>query len=220
MPVRTWIVAIGSAALLSGCFYVNTSQAPMVTTYPITEQQKMQAAHHWDVLAQHEAQQILSNPSLRDRSLFISANRQATPFARGFDELLISQLVSGGAAVRTDPINAAQIGYTVQVVKHRDRDFIRQPRGTWTALTTGVAVATLPINQWREPALALIPAAGLIDAFSGNWAALSNEEVIITTQVTDNNRILYSSSNIYYINAGDDDHYESGATHIPVTNRW
>ncbi|GAB2800119.1 hypothetical protein GCM10027040_29590 [Halomonas shantousis] len=211
---------MSAATLLSGCFYVNTSQVPMATTYPITEQQKMQAAHHWDVLAQHEAQQILTRPSLRDRPLFVAGNTQTTPFANGFDDLLISRLVSSGAIVRTDPLNAAQVHYSVQVVKHKDRGYIRESPGTWTALSTGIAVATLPINHWNEPALALIPAAGIVDLFSGNWTELSHEEVIITTQVTDNNRILYSSSNIYYINAGDDDHYESGTKTIPVTNRW
>lgn len=222
MSYRIPLVILGTA-LLGGCFNVNTSQVPQPITYPYTEQQKMQAAYHWQVLAEHEAQQILDNARLDGRALFIAGGMQHTPFAQGFDALLTSQLVSQGAIVRTDPINTAQVDTRVQVVTHKDRGYIRAPRGAWTTLAGGVAVATLPLNNWSEPALALIPAAAAVDLFSGSWTSLSNTEIVVTTQVTDNNRILYSSSNIYYINAGDEDHYSNEAilsTPIPLTNRW
>ena len=35
-----------------------TSQIPVPTNYPYTEQQKMQAAHHWDVLAADVVEQL------------------------------------------------------------------------------------------------------------------------------------------------------------------
>lgn len=217
------LIAALSAALLSGCFNVNTSQAPLASTYPISEQQKMQAAHHWRVLATHEAKQMLRNPRLAGEVLFVSGEEQASAFAQGFHSLLTSQLVSNGAYVSTNPINTARVDYRVQVVEHKDRGYIRAPQGAWTALATGIAVATIPFNHWSEPALALIPAAGLVDAFSGNWVEPSNKEVIITTQATDGDRILYSSSNIYYINAGDSGHYRDGAGSlktISITDRW
>lgn len=51
--------------------------------------------------------------------------------------------------------------------------------------------------------------------------------MIITTQVIENQRIIYSSSNLYYINAGDRRQYAppSGPAKpllpiLPVTNRW
>ncbi|SDL02051.1 hypothetical protein SAMN05661010_00776 [Modicisalibacter muralis] len=222
MLYRLFIVAL-SAVLLSGCFNVNTSQAPLASTYPLSEQQKMQAAHHWRVLATHEAKQMLHNPHLTGKVLFVSGEEEGSSFAQGFHSLLTSQLVSNGAYVSTNPINTARIDYRVQVVKHRDREYVRAPQGAWTALAAGIAVATIPFNHWSEPALALIPAAGLVDAFSGNWVAPSNKEVIITTQAIDGDRILYSSSNIYYINAGDSDHYRDGADSlktISITDRW
>ncbi|MDW5375703.1 hypothetical protein R6258_02110 [Halomonas sp. HP20-15] len=221
MVRKLLLTGLSSSLLLSGCFAANTSQAPMAKTYPYSEQQKMQAAHHWDVLAEYEAAGILRSSALRGRSLFLNPTHGESPFARSFDDLLTSQLVSNGALVRTDPINAAQIDYRVQVVEHKGRDFIREPMGTWTALSAGIAVATWPVNHWSEPALALIPAAALVDAFSGSWESVSPQEVIITTQVSENNRILYSSSNIYYINAGDADHYRNDASRLlPVTDAW
>lgn len=219
MVRRLLFASAGSALLLSGCFTVNTTQAPMATTYPYSEQQTMQAAHHWDVLAEYEAAGMLRSAALRGKSLFINGNDENSTFARSFQDLLTSQLVSNGALVRTDPVNAARVDYRVQLVKHTDRDYIRAPQGTWTALASGIAVATIPVNHWSEPALALIPGAALVDLFSGSWESISDHEVVITTQVTDNGRILYSSSNIYYINGGDAGQYASSKP-LPVTDTW
>jgi hypothetical protein len=229
-------VSLGLASLmLSGCFYANTSQAPIATTYPYTEQQRMQAAHHWDVLARHEATSILQRERVRNRDLHISEPDDEAPhaysggeFGRGFRALLTSELVSRGANLTTVPTaNSANITFDVEVVEHRDRGFIRPPVGAFTALTAGIAVATIPYNQWAEPALGLIPAAMLADTTSGSWTHTGDEEIIVTTQIIDGERILYSSSNIYYINAGDRRQY---APHrvpqapttpsVPLTDTW
>ncbi|MBZ9556971.1 MULTISPECIES: hypothetical protein [Modicisalibacter] len=219
MVRRLLFASAGSAWLLSGCFAVNTSQAPMATTYPYSEQRTMQAAHHWDVLAEYEAAGMLRSRALRGKSLFINATGENSTFARSFQDLLTSQLVANGALVRTDPINAAQVNYRVRLVEHTDRDVVRAPQGMWTALASGIAVATMPINHWGEPTLALIPGAALVDLFSGSWERLSNQEIVITTQVTEDGRILYSSSHIYYINGGDAGQYAASKP-LPVTDSW
>jgi len=217
-------IGIGST-LLAGCFATNTSQAPIATTYPLTKQQKMQAAHHWNVLAQHEASQLLAAPVLQNKVLYVENSDQYTPFNEAFSSLLTSQLVAGGGRVQTDDILATRINYKVQLVKHRGRDTIRPPQGALTALAAGIAVATIPYNQWEEPALALLPLAGAADLFSGSWTSETNQEVVITTQAIQGNQILYSSSNIYYINDGDSNLYANGwfksvPKTITVTDRW
>ncbi|MBP0047800.1 hypothetical protein H9C73_03550 [Marinobacterium sp. AK62] len=215
------ILGVGST-LLAGCFATNTSQAPIATTYPISEQQKMQAAHHWDVLAQHQAEQLVQK--FPGKALYIQSSKQPTPFSSAFDNLLTSQLVSAGAVVKTSPELAAKVSYKVQVVEHKDRGFVRAPQGAYTALAAGVAVATIPFNHWSEPALALIPAAGVADLFSGNVTSESGQEVVITTQVQQSGQVLYSNSSIYYINPGDNDHYKAKAAPntkpVNVSNEW
>lgn len=227
---------IGLASLvLSGCFYANTSQAPIATTYPYSEQQRMQAAQHWEVLAQHEAAGILRSERVRFRDLHIPAQEHTSvsayyggEFERGFRTLLTSELVSRGGSVMTHPsTGGATVQVDVEVVEHRDRGYIRPPFGAYTALAGGVTVASMALGNWSEPALALIPAAMVADTTSGSWTYEGKEEVIITTQIVDNDRILYSSSNIYYINAGDRRHY---APHrvpqapvtptVSITNTW
>lgn len=220
---KVCLLGIGST-LLSGCFNVHTSQAPIATTYPITNQQKMQAAHHWNVLAEHEAAQLVAAPILKDMSLYIAGSADNTPFTTTFSDLLTSELVNKGARVQLDDTNAVDVSYKVHVIKHKDRDAIRAPEGALTALAAGIAVATVPYNHWEEPALALIPLAALGDLFSGSWTSETDQEVVITTQATLGNQVLYSSSNIYYINGGDSDHYKKAsampARTLDVTDKW
>ncbi|GGC90194.1 hypothetical protein GCM10011382_20640 [Vreelandella lutescens] len=215
LPIAHFLrpVGLGLASLmLSGCFYASTSQAPIATTYPYTEQQRMQAAQHWEVLAQHEAAGILGSERVRFRDLHIAAPEHEQygsyysggEFERGFRTLLTSELVSRGGSVTTQPrANGALIQIDVEVVAHRDRGYTRPPFGAYTALASGIAVASIPLGNWSEPALALIPAAMVADTTSGSWTPKGNEEIIITTQIVEQDQILYSSSNIYYINAGD-----------------
>lgn len=220
--IRTATVAFIGSIALTGCFNVNTSQAPIATTYAYSEQQKMQAAHHWNVLASHEAEQILQNQRISDKPFHIKNDSSTSPFNKAFNSLLTSQLVSRNANVTLSSHNSLLVDYDVQIVEHSDRGAIRPPQGALTALAIGIAVATVPYNNWTEPSLALIPAAGLADVFSGSWTSETDYEVIITTQVIDSNRVLHSTSNIYYINGGDKNHYKTAtpAREINLTNSW
>lgn len=204
----TKIIVLGATACaLTGCFQANTSQSPLPATYPVTQQQKMQAAHHWDVLAEHEAKLITGSLGAANIPLHVNGGDASQIFYKGYTNLLTSQLVQNGATVLTTPGGAAQVSFDVDVVKHTDKDSTRSPAGSWTLLTAGVAVAAHAVDKWSTPAKLLIPAAVGADIFSGNWVKESNVEVIITTKVTNQNRILHSSSNIYYINGGDASHY-------------
>lgn len=214
--------------VLSGCFYTNAAQVPMAKTYPYSEQQRMQAAHHWQVLAEYEATGILQQPHLRATPLYLPkhTDHPRGEFARGYRSLLTSELVSGGAIVQKEPGGAATVDFDVEVINHSDRGFIRPYPGTMTlaALATGISVLVAPSSN---AALALIPPVAGADVTSGSWTSVSQEEVIITTKITDNERVLYSSSNIYYINQGDRRHYDPPRApkpkpipRIPLDNQW
>jgi hypothetical protein len=214
------MIACGACiVLLPACYAINTSQAPLTTTYPLTEQQKMQAAHHWDVLAEHEAKLISQAASTYSTALFVDGGGDATDFDKSFKNLLTSQLVKNGSIVKTSPSNASVVTYDVDVVEHKDQDLKRAPVGSWTLLTGGVAVVAHAARKWSEPVKLLIPAAIGADAFSGNWVRQTNFEIVVTTRITTRDQITHSSSNIYYINGGDFDHYAqtSTSTTIKVT---
>ena len=204
------IAILGAMALvLPGCFYAHTSQAPIATTYPISEQQKMQAAHHWRVLAANEANGIFQK--LNGQSVYVNAGTEEAIFNETFKQLLTSELVSKGAAVMVSPKATVEVSYDVNLIEHKDRGMIRPPEGALTALAAGIAVASIPINHWKEPALGLIPMAAAGDFLIGNLSPETSHEVAITTQVTKDDMLQHSSTNIYYINAGDKEHYVGSA---------
>lgn len=227
--IHLLLLMIGALAL-SGCTRFHMAQAPIATTYPYSEQQRMQAAHHWQVLARHEANGILRSERLRLTSLHLPAPDDATDgeFGRGFRDLLTSELVGRGAQVTTLPGFSAEVHVEVEVVNHRDRGYIRPPVGAFTTLAAGIGVANFALENWSAPAARLIPIGAVTaDITSGNWTHTGNTEVIITTQVIDGTAILYSSSNLYYINAGDRGHYAPHLAPKPeptptltVTDRW
>lgn len=236
-PTAIWVsvsrfafltAVIATSLSLSGCFYTNAAQVPMAKTYPYSEQQRMQAAHHWQVLAEYEAKGILQQPYLRSTPLYLPepTARSNSEFARGYRSLLTSELVSGGAIVKKRPEGAATVDFDVEVIHHGDRGFVRPYPGaiTLAAFATGATVLVAPATN---AALALIPPVVGADVTSGSWTSVSDEEVIITTKITDNERVLYSSSNIYYINQGDREQYAPHPILVPgpapdvrLDDRW
>ncbi|QJQ97135.1 hypothetical protein HIO72_11630 [Halomonas sp. PA5] len=212
------------AALLGGCTY-NASQAPVATTYPYSEQQRMQAAHHWEVLAQYEVERMMRRERLRNLPLYVVGDNDSREFQRNYRTLLTSHLVSRGAQVATVPGLGGEVHVDVNVIRHRDRGFVRPRHGSITTLAAGVRVAAFTLEQWSDPTLTLLPLAVAADVFSGGWTHTGNEEVVITTQVINNQQILYSSSHIYYINAGDIGHYmvppaPPAPPSISLSNEW
>lgn len=206
--IRKVVLLSAIALTLPGCFYAKTSQAPIAKTYPLTEQHKMQAAHHWQVLADYEAKGILHQ--LKGQSVYIKEKMadDSTSFDSTFRELLISELVSDGASVMVTPNAMAEVSFDVNVIQHKDRGPIRHPEGSLTALTLGVALVNNAVNNWSDPEVVAFPAAVVGDVFSGNIVSEEDHEIAITTRVTQNGKLLHSSTNLYYINPGDADHYK------------
>ncbi|MBT3147259.1 hypothetical protein Q4583_16990 [Neptunomonas phycophila] len=204
---------------LQGCFYAKTTQAPIAQSYPLTEQKKMQAMHHWQVLADYEAKGIIHQ--LKDQPVYVVPGNTDTVFDKTFREMLTSELVQDGATVMLTPTTAAEITYDVSLVEHKDQGHIRQPEGTYTALAAGIGVLSLAAD-WTEPGLVALPFALVADALAGNLVDESDTEIAITTRVSEGGRLLHSSTNIYYINSGDKAQYAAPAKTtrtIRVTDR-
>lgn len=203
-------------SVLAGCS-INTSQVPIAETYPISEQKRMQAVHHWDVLAEHEASLMSSSLVEFTAPVYISEAQSETSFDRGFKNLLTSQLVGKGAVVKASASDAVVVSYDVEVVEHRDRGYTRAPEGAWTLLASGVALLVSAADNWTPSSKVIAPAVIGADLFSGNLVDKSRYEIIITIQAVNNDQIIHSSSNIYYINGGDSRHYSPSRKTIRVS---
>ena len=102
---------LGGMLILTGCsmpysfdadgnFY---SQVPLAEKYPATLQKKMQAGHHWNVLAQMEGDRILDALEGDKTSLYVEGtDAGSSAFRQGFEDLLTSYLVTKGKVVLVD----------------------------------------------------------------------------------------------------------------------
>ncbi|MDD5064191.1 MAG: hypothetical protein PHQ35_05460 [Phycisphaerae bacterium] len=191
--------------LLLPAFLIScTSQIPIATNYPYTEQQKMQAPHHWDVLAAEVVEQLNLNrtitnctpifvvpkfhlPSKEDPAIWTAtkplaiadeSDRLATiPFKRAYQNYLVTQLVNAGYNV-VDDSRAAELVMTfdIQLVKHGNRP-VRSPH--------------------------IMSKIGRVFTGSADGAYVGVEaspyEVVITTSVKKGSTYVISHTGTYYI---------------------
>jgi len=201
--------------LVIGC-----SRVPQPASYAYTEQQKMQAAHHWDVLASDVANQI-NNSLIRsdyiDKAVFVKPTcggngepcerGQTTQFNEAFRDLLVTRLVNFGVPTSNEKrVADIQIDYKVQVVYHAANRFTVPP-GSLTALTALVLV----LRQAPTELQALALAAGL-DVMNSAGPRNGHYEVIISTSMVADEKYLFRTSDIYYINDKDFWHYQDYST--------
>jgi uncharacterized lipoprotein YajG len=213
-------LALSVAAALSLTACANTtSQVPLADSYPYSTQQKMQAAHHWDVLAEDVATRLnnhFQQANLLNHPINVIPSNDS-PFQSGFEDLLISQLVNHGFDIRDNNSEALKLKFDTQVVSHSDRGYIRPKNGAYTTLAmlaTGVWAAVNIADNSTAVKDALI-ATGVIgtgvalDATAGNINSISNKEVIINVSLMEGEKYLMRKSGIYYINEPDDHHYKA-----------
>ncbi len=211
-----------SAALVLAVFLVACTQTPVPTTYPYSEQKKMQAAHHWEVLAVDVAEQLaqkLTTVNLAGRKVAIEFSED-TPFNKGFRSLLLTQLVHRGVPVSARPAaDSLKVVYETQLVHHRQERLSRTYPGalsaTATYLATGVWVirdallyGTDAAQYWAIVGVA-IGAVVAADVFSGAFARdLPHSEVVISASLMEGDDYLSRKTDIYYVNDEDQWHYQ------------
>ncbi len=196
--------------ILSGC-----SRLPQPVSYQYTTQQKMQAAHHWDVLANDVANEINSELIRLDYledPVFVKhacgesdscENSTATPFDQGFNDLLVTQLVNFGVPTLVEEDEASLIvDYKIQVLYHR-KGYLQLAPGTLTALTSAVLV--FHSAPWQVQTLV---SGAINDVLSTMTVVNGNFEVIISTSIRKDNKFIMRKSDIYYISDPDFWHYQ------------
>jgi len=214
------IVLFSAALLISACAH----EMPNGEAFKSTDQLKLNSASHWDVLARHEAGMIKhtlsKSPGL---PVFIQEPNAGFPFATTYHHLLTSSLAAKGVPVITKPdFNAATISYVVDVVEHSPR--YRENQALATPLAQGVyylAGTYLAKGAYDVTTTAMEIVKSPFYAF-GNQVApgfATSVEVVITTQITKDQRVLNSDSRVYYVDKGNLAHYSRQAP-IPLPHRF
>ena len=219
---------------LAGCY----SQTPKPVTYKYSKQQKMQAAHHWDILAEDVAEQIrltLTQAGYLSQPVYVQppcgapfgecAPHEEAPFGEGFYDLMLTHLVNKNINVAIQREKALLVKTKAQVVYHREKRLTRHFR---PGLISGVATLAAGLawvirdarvyGGWKDEGLAWTAAAltgaVLWDTTTGmstkeGPSGVPHSEVIITTSIRDYNAYLMRKTDIYYINDADYWHYQT-----------
>lgn len=223
--IRKWLPLIILFPICVGC----GSAVPMASTHPWDTQRKMQAARHWEILAEDLSGQVLNYVSGREDLKFMPVYvepKDSTPFEEIFHGLLISELMNRGFAVSQTAENALKMEYSTQILEHSDRYYQKIPF-KFTALGTGIIVARNydHIDSWMDrkrtlSLLGLSAASGIMaDVAMSHYAGEpSHNEVIITTTLSRDDMLYMHQSDIYYINDPDVGHY-AGEEKIETSGR-
>jgi hypothetical protein len=213
---------------LAGCAsrYADT---PAPTRFSNEEQQKLQAARHWQLIADHFAGQLASNlgSKLDGRALYVPQPGGEQAFVGGFRELLITSLVAKGVPVATNASGALSADVRYNIYRFdRGRLADTYYYGEATALAAGLwafggAIKGIVAGNGATGVAAgasLLTTAAALDGFGwlvneglgkGRYASgpVPRSEILLTVSVTDNNRIVSRYSSIYYTADADDDLY-------------
>jgi len=208
-------VLICATLLLGSC----TASIPEPVNFPYSQQQKMQASHHWQVLARDLANRINNqlistghietavfvNPTCDEGSIPCKAEQKSS-FNKAFHDLLITSMVDYGIPTRNHLTkDTLEIEYKVQVVRHT----AQRVRTLQPGLLTAVSAAIVVLRD--APSELLILAGGVMaDMVNTNLTLNGQYEVIITTSIIEKEKFLFRASDIYYINDEDSWQYQDG----------
>lgn len=172
-----------------------TTPMPIETGYPLTYQQEMLSAHHWDVMAIDVAnwlqnaligpspepgkdQQVRAQESRPIVTLYVQKPRYDSDAGEGFYNLLTTHLVERGFIITMNPSMGLPVTYDMQVVTDRLKLSTGFPTG-WNNTDQQVVAGWLPET--------------------------TKYEVIVNVSVMNADRYLVRYSNVYYI--GDKGQY-------------
>jgi hypothetical protein len=211
--MRFLFVAILALSLTCSC-----SRIPEPAGFEYSSQSKMQAAHHWDVLALDVANQI-NNELIRDdllnAAVYVKKTcgeddapckpNETSVFDEGFHDLLVTQLVRYGIPTSSQPEQEAiTINYKVQTVYHHSERIRTLTPGLLTVLTAAVQVLRNAPSEVISVAVA-----GAIDIANMGFVKNGHYEIIVTTSMVRMNKYLFRNSDIYYVNDMDFWHYQA-----------
>lgn len=196
-----------AAFLATGC----ASEVPSPKTFPLTSQQKIKSAHHWDVIAKDAAQQAASSlvkHKLGSTPVVVTSPQSGASFQLGFKNFLITHLVDLNQPVAQKDAEV-EVQFETQIVRHASDRQASIP-GELTVLTAGILVVRQAALHWSGDALkaGTLAAAGLADWGKGQITSTTKTEVIVTTSVIRNGQYLSRKTDVYYLEDADGSLFE------------
>lgn len=181
--------------LLTGCAYQSTGayEKPHGQAFDTPDQRRIASASHWKLVAENEAQLLKKRFAYAHKLFFVKKN-PASSFSVAYHNFLTSSLVQAGAVVLTeDRPDTIKIAYDVQIVKHEGGKQASDLAGRNRLPVSEAAYYILSDIAGLTKVLPAVFGEQMVKNLS------STTEVVITTQATNETRLLHSTSNVYYI---------------------
>lgn len=218
IPINTagaLMVTLFGLMLGAGCQHAaqgnRTANYPIGEQFPQIYQKNLQASAHWQLIAHNEAQLLVNRfeevPALQ---LSPPDGRSGSPFLGAYYDFLAEGLLNEGALV-FDAAQELRVEYDIEVVEFTDRSQLNLPPGFVSASALSLYIIAHAVETWSNPAALLIPAAVGADFYNymNSDSAAPDTEIILTTRVRGESRLLYSHSSIYYLRTADRGLYDS-----------
>jgi len=185
IQTRGWVAIAGATWLLAAC------------SLPVA------VSNNWELISRDVAAKTQS--ALPNNAVHVAAPHNSSVFDFAFREFLVAELVKNGATVLQQPSpDGAEVTYNAQVIRHNGAGphFISS---TPIMLAEGVAVA----HDVAHPHIDgnYLSAQGLMDVTddvnsiqSGGGAST---EVILTTIISQDGKMLSRSTDVYYLQNTD-----------------
>jgi hypothetical protein len=218
MNRKALMLAAAAVGVLSAC------ASPLKEPRPVSFQQSLESASHWNQMANTTAEKVLTGlsqvadmdagqilgdtqVSLGSRPIYVRPVDSGTPFAQAFTDLLIGKFLERGHTVATRPAGAVVVNYDVQVVPHERRDPSGYMPGDWT-ITSTAGYVLWEAADWstRSGKAALLVGGPILDLITTTRHMLTdvpNTEVVVSTVVLDDHNYLLRTADVFYVNDAD-----------------
>ena len=198
------MIVLGLMTLSSACS-MPFKEVPQATNFTTTDQQKLQAAGHWNVIAKNTVDELATEIPLTT-PLFISPSLQSNEFSRAFLSQLTTALVSKGFVVHKSQDRAFALDVSTQTLMFSGNRPKHKNANVLTALATGVWAL-----QEFQPSIGVALFGGILASDVSTWLnseysskATPKTEIIVTVSVSDQLRYIARKTKIYYVTDSDD----------------
>lgn len=193
---------LGIALSMAGC----ATDIPQPLGNQPSEQVKLRATHHWDLVAGDVAEQLAKQLPRSDRPVFVVPPTRPSHFEAAMYDFIITQLVNRNIRVATSPAGAVRATLSTRIILNQSgRQTMTVPL---VAIAAGIMVAynvALHANRDFE-ALAVLGGAAAFDEVTGRLkrpGGPSQAELIVTMSVEDGVQYLARKTDVYYIDDAD-----------------
>lgn len=213
MKLRELSISFALLGVLSGCA-TSHSEAPVAKNFATSDQNKLQAAAHWNIVATDIATRLKANMAgkvQKQQPLYVSSQENSA-FNQAVVAELISSLVSDDYLVVKSPADAIKVDVDTQLVAFSAHRAQPKPVGLASALAAGVWVlsaADINVTTAGVATAAVFGSEAYIWANSDKATGPTPKtEITVNVSVSDNDKYLAISKDTYYVADSDRQLYE------------